>query len=396
MLSFTSIIIAAMSDLKTSFELSLEKSAYHPGDVVRGILSLMSSPHEPAIQSVEIEVKGEEETGDDTISSDFDKQIFSIKRSVPISGIFPLDKSAAVEIPFSFQLPLGIPPTFKSPEGHVTANIHYTVSASVTLDHPTDEPLSMEGILYFYRSKDLEIFVIPRKPSAPSSIVPLVSKGEQKLYRCMGCCFQRGTMTVKCTVDKNYYTAGDDSVLKFSYSVDCRNPLEKEIKKMNVSIVRGLHIATGYQGSLERHRDLEVVVDPISVKKFDQNDITINLPHIPNPLPWIIGTTIRSMYYVKLEIVSKDYPDDPYVFLTPILLVGDLSTNPIDDAPADWTLGTAGKNQLGTVRAVYQTLAADMQIRTLDNQMLTTPKSAKVDFGFLKRFGIISKSQIFL
>jgi len=97
------------------------------------------------------------------------------------------------------------------------------------------------------------------------------------------------------------------------------------------------------------------------------------------------------MYYVKLVIVTKDYPDDPFVYYTPLF---NANTWPEIEFPANWFVGTAGRDQLEVVRIVYRTLAADMQIRTVNHIKIGMPKSYKIDVCFLKNFGQLTLSQI--
>lgn len=193
-------------------------------------------------------------------------------------------------------------------------------------------------------------------------------------------------MDVKTTVNKWLYTIADSKV-NFSYKIDVgKSEVKREIKRMHASLVRALHIGTGYEGGLERHKELQVLVEPISVPVDNQGEVTINFPQDKNLMPWIIGTSLRCMYFVKLEIVSKHYPDDPYIVLTPVFIAPGAS---------DWPAPTVASNQQQqAIRAVYRTLAYNMEITKTEMVKIVLPKSASPDFKFLKKLGTIAKSQI--
>jgi len=188
-------------------------------------------------------------------------------------------------------------------------------------------------------------------------------------------------------VNKSLYTSAD-SMVDFSYKIDVgKSEVKREIKRMHASLVRALHIGTGYEGGLERHKDLQVLVEPISVPVDNQGEVTINFPQDKKLMPWIIGTSLRCMYFVKLEILSKQYPDDPYIVLTPVFMT---------PGAADWPAPTVASNkQQQTIRAVFQTLDSNMEIRKTDEMVkIILAKSASPDFKFLKKLGTIAKPQI--
>lgn len=376
---------------KTTFEVILNKQSYIPGELVSGTLLVLASPYEPPVIDVSCKLSGTERTGNTVIDSSYEKEIFSLTQDLQtpqqLANALPANTSSAIELPFEFRLPKGIPPTLPnisesvSDNQTVSASITYTLMVSVRLFY--EQPIDLDTLFSLNRIKFVDIIVVPPPVIPPTTIVPYTSVTETKLYACMGCCFQRGTMKVETIVDKNFYR-GDRSV-NFTYKINVgKSTTRREIKSIKVSIVRSLSVGTGYDGTLEYVRVLDYLTDITELKNFDSDTIKLEIDDSKNTRePWIIGTSLRCMYSVKLDIISRDYPDDPYTILTPLFFDYEVGQPP-----------AANRMNVSAVRAVYQTLTADGRLTLLDPVTLVLPTQARPDVGFMKRSGTLSRDKI--
>ena len=220
-----------------------------------------------------------------------------------------------VELPlidFSCNLPHGIPPTYNETVSGVSAVIRYTVTTKVTLD----KVFGKLSAAIPNENRTLEFIVdndascaVPRWTPKSYIVDHVFAGGDKRASRLFNCCVptSKSGFSVQCTLDKEYYRGARTMAMSFSLKSDVK------AYKAKASIVRCIHFKSDKKR--EGIVDIEILGEMTSL---GSNQFSFLFPEQLDPLPWTIGTLFRSMYYVKLELLTER---EPYTLLVPLFLM---------------------------------------------------------------------------
>lgn len=285
-------------------EIALDKCVYYPGDKLEGVIYCVRLPAQGGfeVKGVRIVVEGIESVLDTKRDVAIDRTIFKHEETLVTFSV------GRVELPlifFSFNVPRGIPPTYQQDTAGVSVSTRYTVTSIVKLARRSSSVKGSTKSVQPSPKNTLEFLVdsdtsgCPKWSPKPYSVSHRFSSHDRGTGL-FSCCIPPATkdcIDVTCTLDKEYYRGANSRAINFSVSTST------EVEYSQASIVRAIHYKSHKNGE-EDIRDIETICDSQILSQDGSCSTLFILPENFQPIPWIVSTLFRSMYYIKIEIMK--------------------------------------------------------------------------------------------
>jgi len=293
---------------KGKIHVNTEKPTYFPGEIVNGnVFCDIKEPIE--CEAVVMKCKGKEKvywqetrtrTDDEghshTYEVDFDaKKDFFVEKIV-LSAVAQKIPVGQWVYPFSFQLPMGIPPSFSFKDSCWRGGENNKIKAKV--EYKFKGTVEAKGSFAKDLKGDAKVVIM----DAPvASFPPGKMEKTQDVKFC--CCISKGEVELGVEMDKGAYFVGETAQIR----VDIKNDCAYDIEKMKAKLYRTLILRADGHTKKFKHEMNRMEYE--GVKEGDEGHQLQQLPLHGEFLPQTESKHITCRYQVEIECAVPWCPD---------------------------------------------------------------------------------------